>query len=136
MVREEQSACFVVRDQNGLALAYVYFGNEPGRRSAAKLLAGDEAQRTAFRQTGKAARFAKLNRKKRKPPIEAALKFLPDVTNHSTSSCSHGGEDNRHSSDDGSSDGDSRSSDDGNSDDDDSRTTLQLGPCCWPRLRQ
>jgi hypothetical protein len=35
---EEQEACFVVRDHNGQQLAYVYFENEPGRRSAAKLL--------------------------------------------------------------------------------------------------
>jgi hypothetical protein len=34
-----------VRDQNGQQLAYVYFENEPGRRSAAKLLTKDEAQR-------------------------------------------------------------------------------------------
>jgi hypothetical protein len=31
-VVEEQSACFVVRDHNGQALAYVYFADEPGRR--------------------------------------------------------------------------------------------------------
>jgi hypothetical protein len=30
----EQDACFVVRDRNGQALAYVYFEDEPGRRSA------------------------------------------------------------------------------------------------------
>jgi hypothetical protein len=35
---EEQSACFVVRDANGQQLSYVYFEEEPGRRSAAKLL--------------------------------------------------------------------------------------------------
>ena len=44
---EEQSACFVVRDHNRQQLAYVYFEDEPGRRSAAKLLSKDEARRIA-----------------------------------------------------------------------------------------
>jgi hypothetical protein len=48
-----QDACFVVRDHNGQALAYVYFEEEPGRRSAAKLLTKDEARRIAVN-------FAKL----------------------------------------------------------------------------
>ena len=34
---EEQPACFVMRDHNGQQLAYVYFEDEPGRRSVAKL---------------------------------------------------------------------------------------------------
>jgi hypothetical protein len=44
---EEQDACFVVRDHNGQALAYIYFEDEPGRRSAAKLLTRNEARRIA-----------------------------------------------------------------------------------------
>ena len=37
--------CFVVHDHNGQKLAYVYFEEEPGRRSPAKLLTKDEARR-------------------------------------------------------------------------------------------
>ena len=44
---EELDACFVVRDSNGQQLAYVYYEEEPGRRSAAKLLSKDEARRIA-----------------------------------------------------------------------------------------
>jgi hypothetical protein len=40
---EESSACFIVRDHDKQALAYVYFQNEPGRRSSGKLLTRDEA---------------------------------------------------------------------------------------------
>jgi hypothetical protein len=36
-----------VRDSNGQQLAYVYFEEEPGRRSAVKLLTKDEARRIA-----------------------------------------------------------------------------------------
>jgi hypothetical protein len=44
---EEQAACFIVRDHYEQALAYVYYEEEPGRRSAAKLLSKDEARRIA-----------------------------------------------------------------------------------------
>jgi hypothetical protein len=44
---EELDACFVVRDHNCEKLAYVYYEDEPGRRSAANLLSKDEARRIA-----------------------------------------------------------------------------------------
>ena len=45
--------CFIVRGGNGHALAFVYFEEEPGQRSAASLLTRDEARRIA-------AKIAKL----------------------------------------------------------------------------
>ncbi len=44
---EDIEAAFVVRDGDGQKLAYVYYEEEPGRRSAAKMLARDEARRIA-----------------------------------------------------------------------------------------
>jgi hypothetical protein len=44
---EEQPACFVVRDHNGQQLAYVYFEDEPGRRSAANIAKLPELLRKA-----------------------------------------------------------------------------------------
>jgi hypothetical protein len=41
---EELEACFVVSDSAGQKLAYVYFEEESGWRSAAKLLTKDEAR--------------------------------------------------------------------------------------------
>jgi hypothetical protein len=44
---EETEACFIVRDHNGQAIAYVYFEEESGRRAAAKPLTREEARRIA-----------------------------------------------------------------------------------------
>jgi hypothetical protein len=44
---DETEACFIVRDHNGQALAYIYFDEEKGRRAAAKLLTRDDARSIA-----------------------------------------------------------------------------------------
>ena len=44
---EDIDAAFVVKDGSGQKVAYVYYEEEPGRRSAAKLLTKDEARRIA-----------------------------------------------------------------------------------------
>jgi len=44
---EDIDAAFVVKDGSGQKVAYVYYEDEPGLRSAAKLLPKDEARRIA-----------------------------------------------------------------------------------------
>ena len=44
---EDNGSCFIIRDNNGQALSYVYYEQEPGRRTAG-LLTRDEARRIAI----------------------------------------------------------------------------------------
>jgi hypothetical protein len=50
---ELQPNYYVVRDADGQQIAYIYYSNDPDRRSAAKLLTKDEARKIA-------ANFARL----------------------------------------------------------------------------
>jgi len=52
---EELEACFVGRDHSGQKLAYVYFEDEPGPRSATKLLTKDAADCGEYRQAAGAS---------------------------------------------------------------------------------
>jgi hypothetical protein len=44
---EDRASCFVVKDRAGQELAYIYYENDPRRRSIVKLLSRDEARSIA-----------------------------------------------------------------------------------------
>ncbi len=46
-IEEANDACFIVRDNTGQALAYLYFEDEPQRQMSMKRLSRDEARRIA-----------------------------------------------------------------------------------------
>ena len=49
-VEDHNDACFIVKDANGVAIAYLYYEEEPGRRTAANLLTKEEARRIRYRR--------------------------------------------------------------------------------------
>ena len=50
---EDSGTCFIIRDSNGQALTYVYYENEPGRRTAVSLRGAPH--RHQYRQAAGAA---------------------------------------------------------------------------------
>jgi hypothetical protein len=44
---EDHLACFIVKDDNGQALAHIYYEDVPGQQAATKQLTKDEARRIA-----------------------------------------------------------------------------------------
>jgi hypothetical protein len=48
LVSDELSECFIVRDDNGQALSYVYFNDDAHRRAVNRRLTKDEARRIAI----------------------------------------------------------------------------------------
>ena len=64
---EDIGAAFVVKDTNGQKLGYFYYEEEPGRRSAAKMLSKDEARQIA-------ANVAKLSNAGRHRPLCSAFR--------------------------------------------------------------
>jgi hypothetical protein len=44
---EDRASCFVVKDRAGQELAYIYYEDDPRRRSIVKLLSRDEARSIA-----------------------------------------------------------------------------------------
>jgi hypothetical protein len=47
VIEDHNNACFIVKDANSFAVAYVYYDEEPRRRTSANLMTRDEARRIA-----------------------------------------------------------------------------------------
>jgi hypothetical protein len=64
---EDNGACFIICDNNGQALSYVYYENEPGRRTAAGLLTRGEARQIAITNAGPGEAAAMKSRLMKSP---------------------------------------------------------------------
>ena len=63
---EERPGCYIVKDATGFPLAYVYYEEEPGRRTAANLMTQDEARHRCEVATGwKNRRFICFDKERR-----------------------------------------------------------------------
>jgi hypothetical protein len=85
------NACFIVKDANGVALSYVHFENEPGRRTAANLMTKDEARKCRLRTVQSciclirlAGRFHRHSDTWLPPSLISALSFCPPVLHSAT----------------------------------------------------
>ena len=59
---DHNDACYIVKDANGVAIAYVYYEQDHGRRTAANLMTRDEARRNCgkYRQAARVTKTAAL----------------------------------------------------------------------------
>jgi hypothetical protein len=68
------AACFIVRDANGRALAYVYFEEEPGRRGGSPTHAQRGTGLAAMRRAAQLPRFDRLRKALAREPIQEQAK--------------------------------------------------------------
>ena len=79
-IKEYDRSCLIVRDNNGQALAYVYFETEPGRRTAANLLTPRRQHYRIHKRRGRHRRQVAQFVKEIAPRIKrAGFVFNPDT---------------------------------------------------------